>query len=231
MSRDRIEAMLHDCADSSAGPDPQIFSRRWVEEFLREARAFDENTIRTMIIADAATLGVGRFLRERAIPLIEEIGDAWASGEIGVRHEHFVSGVLERQRDIMRRAFDASTTGRPVVLAGLPEEMHGLGLMMVALEVASSGRRNLVLGPHTPVEEIVAAVESLDAAAVGISVSAYAPPVQTLQEIVALRSALPKRVPLWIGGRGTDSLKDLPGSVKRLNSLDEVSEAVRALSF
>jgi hypothetical protein len=116
-----------------------------------------------------------------------------------------------------------------VVLACLPDELHGLGLLMVALEVAAAGRTNLVLGPHTPIDEIAATADSLDAVAVGLSLSAFAPTEPAHESVSVLRAELPTKVPLWVGGRGSEALDPLPDGVTRLNTLDDVAEAVRAL--
>jgi DNA-binding transcriptional MerR regulator/methylmalonyl-CoA mutase cobalamin-binding subunit len=227
---DRIEALVRECDESASDIDPQVASRRWVEAVLQDAKAFDGSSIRMKMASEAATLGVGRFLRERAVPLIEELGEAWARGDIRIRHEHFVSEILGNTLRALRTPLDASAVGRPVVLACLPEEMHVLGLQMVAAELAATGRNHFILGPHTPIEEIVATAESLKAAAVGLSISAFAPGEPTQKLIKMLRAELPKTIPLWVGGGGAAALESLPKGVQQLSTLDEVAEAVRALA-
>jgi len=229
LSPDRIEALVRECDESAKEADPQIASRRWVDGILRDAIALDEASIKVKMASDAATLGIGRFLRERAAPLIEELGEAWARGDIGVRHEHFVSDILENRLRALRVSFDAAAIGRPVVLACLPDELHGLGLQMVAAEIAASGRSHFVLGPHSPIEEILATAESLKAAAVGLSISAFSPVEPTHESIKALRSKLSTRTLLWIGGGGAATLRSLPKGVQCLSTLDEVAEAIQSL--
>jgi methanogenic corrinoid protein MtbC1 len=116
-----------------------------------------------------------------------------------------------------------------VVLACLPEERHGLGLQVVALEVVAAGRRALVLGLQTPVEEIIAAVEAADAVAVGLSVSLFAQTEATHRQITRLRAGLPSGIALWVGGAGAASLGSLPDSVQTITSMDGLAAAVRAL--
>jgi methanogenic corrinoid protein MtbC1 len=226
---ERVGALLRESRDSDSGRYGESPTKVWVEEVLSDALALDEDAIGAKMVSDAATMGVRRFLRERAAPLIEELGEAWARGAIGVRHEHLVTEILESRLRALRIPLDASATGRPVVLACLPEELHGLGVQMVALEIATAGRKVVVLGPQSPVEEIVSTAASLDAAAVGLSVSSFAPRRRTEEDVRALRAELPERVDLWVGGRGAQSLEAVPPAVRRFGTLDEVAEAVRAL--
>ncbi len=229
LSKERIEALIRDCGDGVPDKEPRAVSQRWVAEVLEGALAFDEASVAAKLGSDAATLGVGRFFRERAAPLVDELGAAWSRGDIGIRHEHFVSEILEDRLRALRLPLEASAVGRPVVLACLPNELHGLGLQMVALEIAAGGRQNLVLGPHTPIDEIVATAVSLEAVAVGVSVSAFAPPEATQADVLDLHDLLPKQTRLWIGGSGAAALEALPEDIVRLSSLDELADAVRTL--
>ncbi len=226
---DRIERMIRESGLGAIETEPGVDSTRWVEEVLRDAVAFDEPAIRNKMASDAASLGARRFLRDRAVPLIQELGNAWDRGELGIRHEHFVSGILEEFLGELRLPFEGSSVGRPVVLACLPDELHSLGLQLVAVEVAAAGRKNLVLGPQTPIDEIVATAQALDVAAVGLSVSIFAPPETTLAQVTELRDSLPAKTELWVGGGGATGLGKLPKGSVRVDSLDDVAEAVQRL--
>lgn len=226
----RVQALVRECDDKEAQERRSAaLARRWVAEVIRHALAFDEESVRHKISADAAFLGVSRYLRERAVPLINELGEAWARGEIGIRHEHFVSRLLEENLRAVRAPFGVAALGRPVVLACLPDELHGLGLQLVAAEIASLDRRCVILGPSTPIDEIVATASSVDAAAVALSVSVYSASKATLKGVSSLSSKLPARCQLWVGGGGLDLLDGLPEKVRRLQTLDDVAEAVRFL--
>ena len=111
----------------------------------------------------------------------------------------------------------------------LPGELHSLGLQLVAAEVAVAGRKNLLLGPQTPNEEVVATARTLDAAAVGLSVSMFAPVEETAAQVADLREGLPTKIALWVGGGGAAALLPLPAGTVLLNTLDSVAEAVRQL--
>jgi methylmalonyl-CoA mutase cobalamin-binding subunit len=193
------------------------------------SRRYDREALSALLHGEAVVLGLPTFLRQRVAPLLEAIGEAWGRGDFEIRHEHFFSEVLEDELRRLRAPLQNSAKGRPVVIASLPNELHGLGLQIAALAVASAGRSVRVLGPHLPVEEIVQAAKTLDAAAVGLSVSVFAEPDETAREVTAIFERLPKKTALWVGGAGSSSLKNLPSRVRIVATLDELDRALAEL--
>jgi len=162
-------------------------------------------------------------------PLIAATGRAWADGTIDVRHEHFLSEVLEDLLRSMRHALPTPTRRATVVLATLPEELHGLGLQMAALVCVLRGVHAKILGTNTPVEEIVAAANEMSADAVGISVSLASGGIETDRTLARLRAALPQDVALWIGGLGARGVRRGPRGVVYVPSFDAFEERLDAL--
>jgi MerR family transcriptional regulator, light-induced transcriptional regulator len=201
-----------------------------VAEVLEACRRLDREALSGILRRDASVLGSARFLRERVAPLLEEIGETWARGELEIRHEHFFSEVLEDQLRSLRAPLQASAGGRPVVVASLPNELHSLGLQIAALNIAASGRTVHILGPNLPAEEIVSAAGTLGAIAVGISVSLYADPADVLEQVAAIRSGLPDHVELWLGGAGAAGFDDLPAGSLAVPTLDDLDAALARLA-
>lgn len=227
LPREQLASLLEQCDQVPESEEP---SREWLVNIFEAARAFDRPSVQKALYQGAATLGLHRFLQERVAPLMTEIGDAWARGEFEIRHEHFVSEVLEDVLRDLRKPLETTAGGRPVVLASLPSEQHSLGMHIAALAVAAAGRHSLVLGPQSPVEEIAKAAESVKAAAVGVSISPFGAPGDTLSEITSLRAGLPPEMNLWLGGTGAVELKDLPAGVEVLESLDVLDRELRRLA-
>jgi methylmalonyl-CoA mutase cobalamin-binding subunit len=200
-----------------------------ISEVVEACRKFDREALVRSLRRDSAILGMSRFLRERVAPLLHEVGEEWSRGGIEVRHEHFFTEVLEDELRMMRSSLQVSAGGRPVVLASLPSEAHALGLQIAALAIMASGRAVRVLGPQLPPDEIVAAANAVDAAAVGISVSLFAPETESSSELEELREKLPKETELWAGGEGANQLEKIPAAVKVLPTLDDLDRAVAAL--
>jgi DNA-binding transcriptional MerR regulator len=174
-------------------------------EQLSAIRGFDAQTMRHLFHAEWARLGPLRFLQERAAPLLREVGDAWATGDLDVRHEHFASACLGDFLRTVRAPMEDRAAGPLVALATLPGELHGLGLQMSAVVVAVAGWRALVLGVNTPIEQILALSREVPIGAVALS---CAPPRRktTAEHLRVLRRRLPRRIPLLVGGAGAPAL-------------------------
>lgn len=225
LGRADLEALLRSCGALDTGV-PAGITEDIVKETLEACRHFDRETLSAAMSRDASVLGVGSFLRDRVGPLLEEVGEAWARGELEVRHEHFYSEVLEDHLRAMRARLEGSDSGRPVILATLPDELHGLGLHIVGLAIAAAGRTVRVLGPHLPVDEIVQAADVLDAAAVGVSVGVFGAGSRTAGEITQLRAGLRPGTRLWIGGSGAALVDGLPDGADVISSLDDLDSAL-----
>ncbi|HEX2251268.1 MAG TPA: MerR family DNA-binding transcriptional regulator [Gemmatimonadales bacterium] len=191
-----------------------------VQEAFEAVRAYDNDRLKRRLHADWARLGPLAFL-EHAAAFLTELGEAWAKGQLDVRHEHFASGVLGDFLRAVRSPLDDRATGPIAALATLPGELHGLGLQMAAVVFALAGWRPLVLGVDTPVAQIAALTREVPIAAVALSW------IQTrarngIAAIRALRRRLPRHIPILLGGRGAPSNRHLRGVeiVRDLAGLD-----------
>ena len=171
-------------------------------ELLEAVRAFDADRLTRRLLAEWARRGPLDFLTVCVAPAIRAVGAAWADGRLEVRHEHFLS---ERVGDLLRAVrlpYEERATGPLVILTSLPGESHSLGLHMAALVLATNRCRALVLGTEVPPPELATLARDLRARAVGISVSTATSGSTTLRRLRALRSLLPKRTLLLVGGEG-----------------------------
>ncbi|MFO0934009.1 MAG: MerR family transcriptional regulator [Planctomycetota bacterium] len=158
------------------------------------------------------------FLDGALAPFLARVGARWAEGRLPIRHEHFASEVvgatLARLAALVRVPARAPT----VVLATLSGERHVLGLASAALVAAGAGVRTRSLGPDTPVAEVAAAALETDAAAVAIAVSAAHGGPRTWRQLAALRAALPRGVPLVVGGAGAAGPRRRPPGIVHCGS-------------
>jgi len=228
LSLDRLQAILDGCAQSK--PATAEVSAEWIDRLLDAARRLDRDELVAGLQRDATVLGVPGFLRHRVAPALTAIGEAWSSGTLEIRHEHFFSQVLEDTLRTFRVPLGSKNSGRPIVLACLPNELHTLGLQIAALAVVAAGRNVRIIGAHTPVDEIVEAAASVDAAVVGLSVSVSSVSEETSAEIVSIRDRLPSRTRLWLGGGGASRLEGIPVNVEVIGSLDELDRALDGLA-
>lgn len=187
-----------------------------IQPWLDATQDFDGEALENALRSDWHKLGALRFLKERIRPFLDELGMAWVEHRMEVAHEHFAS---ERLRDFLTshwRPLSDRSRGPRVVCATLPGETHYLGLQMAAMVLAVSGCRVIYLGSDTPVDDIVAAAESYDTAAVVISVSIAANRYMVARDLSSLRNKLDNEIDVLVGGRGA------PDALENIESLGDL---------
>jgi methanogenic corrinoid protein MtbC1 len=170
--------------------------------------------------------GVSRFVLDTAAPLTRQVGDAWARGELQVHEEHLLSEVLQA---VLRQAIAqlGAPPGPPLLLlTTLPDERHGLGLLMAEAIATLEGARCVSLGTQTPLRDIVAAALAQHADVVALSVSSNAAPAQTAESLGLLRAQLPPAIALWCGGAGAARLKRPGKGVRIISELAALGAAL-----
>jgi methanogenic corrinoid protein MtbC1 len=183
---------------SETGPREREIIDTWLTHVQHfEGRAFD----RELRVA-AAEYGGIVWLDRLVAPFLQELGERWARGEIGVRHEHFASERLRDQLTARWRPLSDAATGAVVVLATPPGEHHVLGLHMAAEALALNNLRLVFLGADAPIAEIARAAAQHEAEAVVLSAAQGTDPTALAESLNELRATLPKGVRLVAGGRG-----------------------------
>lgn len=186
-----------------ADPDATRVVERWIEL----VRRFDGRGLERELRTSLAALGVPSFLGTRAAPLIQALGDRWADGLLGVRHEHFASERLTEFFLRQWRPLSDACNGPAVVCATPAGERHALGLQMAAFTLALNDIRVVYLGADLPAQEIADAVTQYAARALVLSAALGAERVGV--EVAALRSALGGEFPILAGGCGFQSVEQV----------------------
>jgi methanogenic corrinoid protein MtbC1 len=184
-----------------------------LKSWFDAARNLDGRALERAMREAWTAVGARRFIDEFAVPFTVGMGDRWARGDMGVRHEHFAS---ERLRDLLSaewRTLVANVSGPSVVLATLPEERHELPLHMAAVVLTLARFEVVFLGSSTPPPEIARAVREHAAIAVILTLSAYAERKTAHAQLRELRDALDPGVLVAAGGRG---LSGPPSGVERI---------------
>jgi MerR family transcriptional regulator, light-induced transcriptional regulator len=190
-----------------------------VSTLLELVARFDAEQLRRELVADWARLGPVEFLESRVAPLVHAVGEAWATGDLDIRHEHFLSDRVSGLLSSLRQPFEERANGPLVVYATLPGELHGLGLQMSALVLTTAGCRALYLGTDVPVPQLVSLVRDLAARVVAVSVSRSSRG-QAPALLRRLREALPQRARLVVGGEGAPTARPGIEVVTNLRALD-----------
>ena len=86
-------------------------------------------------------------------------------------------------------------------------QRHEIGALMVAAAADELGWEVVYLGPDLPVEDIAAAARQLEVRCVALSLVYVEAEVRLLEDLRKLRGALPKPVPVLVGGRAALALR------------------------
>jgi methylmalonyl-CoA mutase cobalamin-binding subunit/DNA-binding transcriptional MerR regulator len=195
---------------------------------LEKLRNQDPSGLRKMLYRELMRQGVQRFVQDTLTPLNYAIGEAWACGELGIHEEHAYSEVAQ---GLLRETIAklADNQGRPrVLMTTLPDEQHGLGLLMLAAVLSLHGAYCISLGTQTPVQDIVEAATAHHADVVALSFSNAYPQRRILPALEELRQRLDGEVEVWAGGTGCARLHT--PSDNNIHLLADIDQTLTALS-
>ena len=190
------------------------------QEFLEACQAavldLDEQAFEATLNRAAVLLTRPTLFEEVILPLVVEIGERWANGELKVINEHMASSILVSFLKDMLSAFRPLPPMPKMVIATPVNHWHELGALIAAIIAAEAGWGVHYFGPNLPAEEIAAAAVYKNAAAVALSIVYHDAERQTLREIKRLRHYVAEDVAIIVGGRGVQSCQ---ADLKILNVL------------
>ncbi len=133
-------------------------------------------------------------------PLLDEVGDRWASGELSVAAEHVASAAVQQLIASLQAVRHASPAHRGrVALVAAPGERHVIGLAMLEHALRERGWMTVLAG-ELPMSEIVTleALQSpLSVLAISFHDRADEPRMRSL--VAQLKRELPE-LPVVVGG-------------------------------
>lgn len=188
----------------------------------------DVHSLRLELGQSALRLGLVRFITAVMAPLNTAVGEAWMQGRFQVFEEHLytecITGVL---RNAIAGIAPPRGSGTPrVLLTTFPNEPHGLGLLMVEGLLALEGCQCLSLGTQTPIAEIVQAAAAHDADIVALSFTPLLGARTVVSGLSELRSQLPARRAIWVGGQSPALQQQKIPGVLVLQGLDSLAEQI-----
>ena len=136
-------------------------------------------------------------LSQVILPYMRELGERWASDEIGVGHEHFASNLIHGRLLSYARKWDEGQ-GPLAVLACPSGELHTIGLLCFGLALRARGWRITYLGADTPVPSLLEVTDSLRPARVVLASVRS----ETYIGAAPVLADLARRVPVALAGTG-----------------------------
>lgn len=163
--------------------------------------SFDAEAIDLALSQLLLHLPLDRAVSEAILPLLQEVGARWETGNLSIAHEHFLTGLVMRRLSVLAPR-PTVTSGAPVVvLACPPGERHEIALLCFGLLLGEQGFRVRYLGADTPVTSVVAAARASAADAVVLAATrrtALTAHASTLRK-------LGERHAVYVAGRGADA--------------------------
>lgn len=105
-------------------------------------------------------------------PAQYEIGNLWLKNQISVAKEHFCTAVTQQAMSILYpKIFSTERKGLSFVAACLGNELHEIGIRMVADFFEMDGWDTYYLGANTPTDSIIKAVNEKRADILGLSIA------------------------------------------------------------
>ena len=116
-----------------------------------------------------------------------------------------------------------------VLLTTLPVEPHSLALEMVAVVLGAAGIGARLLGPSTPVQQILGAARALHVRAVGLTITSVSSLRAAKSGAAKLAAGLGPGVELWLGGDAADRVATAVPRATVLSSWERIEHAAARL--
>jgi DNA-binding transcriptional MerR regulator/methylmalonyl-CoA mutase cobalamin-binding subunit len=213
--------------DSAALPSEADYLADAVRAIERLDASALEATLRRATIA----LSSAALLDGLLVSLLDGVGAHWHEGTLRPVHEHLASVVVRRVLDDVIESANSPFATASVVVATPSGQIHELGALLVAASAATEGWRVTYLGVDLPAEDIAECAVRTRARAVALSVVYPAGDAAVGDELRRLRTALPKRTALLVGGSAAPSYAAVLSEIgaERLEDLAGLRVALRKL--
>jgi methanogenic corrinoid protein MtbC1 len=145
---------------------------------------------------------------EWLLPGLAALGAGWASGQVSIAGEHFVTAAVQRRLSLAYEAA-ANPVAGPVVLIGLPpESRHELGVLIFATLMRRLGVRTRYVGADLPIADWLLAVRTIEPAAVVLA-APMDTDVTSVQETVGAIAGRRPDLPVFVGGARQDDVLEV----------------------
>jgi MerR family transcriptional regulator, light-induced transcriptional regulator len=189
----------------------------------RAATALDAEAVHHLLNESITAVGAQGTWDLTVRPVLVAIAQRWADTGTGIEIEHLLSNCVTGVFSALATS-NPTTTARPVLLAGMAGDQHGLPIVVLAATLAQRGVTCRSLGSDLPPDALVAAIRRTAPAAVLL----WSQLPETADP--ALLESLPRTRPgyrIFIGGPGWADVTTEPRIV-RLSSLQEATDVISA---
>lgn len=227
-SADELQALAQKAA---VGQKPEAArAHPELQAYIDLCKSHQMEAFRRKLTQAMLVMGLKSFVVNLVGPLATVVGEAWACGQFAVFEEHLfaesVQIVLRSAVFSVPQVNHGNGALRPrVLLTTLPQERHGLGLLMAEAMFAAEGAHCIPLGVQTPLPDIVEGARAMQADIVALSFSANMNPRHVQDSLRELRARLPEAAEIWAGGSNA-ALRKRPPTYVNVCELADIGSAV-----
>jgi DNA-binding transcriptional MerR regulator/methylmalonyl-CoA mutase cobalamin-binding subunit len=178
-----------------------------LDPWMHLVKTHDSEALQRQFYRELAKRGLAGFVQDIVAPLITRVGEAWSRNELGIFEEHLFSQHLEKMFRTVLANMSPQHGNPRVLLTTLSGEEHTLGLLMVEALMVVEDVYPVLLGPQTPIDEILRAAQLKQVDAVCLSFSSAYSSTLAAQGLRDLRQMLPAGIELWAGGYGVKAIR------------------------
>lgn len=213
-------------AEQRVGFDLQVLR----DQLLNAVTLLDEAGVAHVVGEALMVASVEDVALQLLQPVLEEIGDLWAAGNLSVTIEHFASNILRNHIAQLVRISPPPVREARLVVACAPGELHDIGALTLALFLRRRGFGVVFVGASVEPEDFIADVLATKPDAVLISTAR----VETALGMRPMLDALRQQYSglLAVGGRALHaepSLRDTLPGVYLGRDAAEAAEALEAM--
>jgi MerR family transcriptional regulator, light-induced transcriptional regulator len=216
------EAQLQQLAGQYLGRQADRPIPQDLRHLLDAVEACDLVKLDELLHGQLALSGLEACVTQVISPLMEWIGDLWAAERMEIYEEHLLTRQIYRFLDLAISRTNLENRSKPVILATLPGEQHGIGLLMTEAILLTREIPSLNLGTQIPIPQLALVAAKADARAIGVSFSASFPARKIRPLLSELLEATPDSLDLIVGGAGTAHIKRVPERIRLIRNFREL---------
>lgn len=201
--RSSVETFLAQNPHESATSKPSLQSHcdTWV---YRLSQGMGASEIAKALQSEHRRLGSWFAVADAMSDVLEEVGRAWARGDITVIQEHIISERVGRAIARLSESISIRHDARTCLLMVAEDDDHTLGLSLVELCIREAGWNATWAGRKTPVHFVCEFILANDVDMVAVSASEYSRDAAGLADQAERlgQACEDQDIPLLLGGEG-----------------------------
>jgi len=178
---------------------PQINDLQQVGSSLLQALISFDRPTALDIIASLQLLPNRVLIHELYFPLLMDLDTGISAGKFSIVQEHFTSGFVRDQLVSMFLTCNKIHSENKVVAACLPEELHDIGLLALAIELTEKHYQVIFLGARVPLNDLILCCQQQQPTIICLSYSST-DSFDVVEYLSTLRNSIPLSIPIYIGG-------------------------------